>query len=97
MSAGAGSAAREVMLDTLENDVATSVAILDRLPAAERPAWIGPLQRANYGYAIGEGRAGSNELSERAQVIAAKIRAADAAPNAASATTDSANTFLPGH
>ena len=70
------SAARQVMLDTLENDVATSVAILDRLPAAERPAWIGPLQRATYGYVIGEGRAGSNQLSARAQEISAKIRAA---------------------
>ena len=29
--------ARTVMLGNLENDVATSVAILDRLPAKERP------------------------------------------------------------
>ncbi|KYO10380.1 hypothetical protein ABF67_0208320 [Enterobacter hormaechei subsp. steigerwaltii] len=31
--------ARTVMLGNLENDVATSVAILDRLPAKERPDW----------------------------------------------------------
>ncbi|MBP0598032.1 HAMP domain-containing histidine kinase [Herbaspirillum sp. LeCh32-8] len=67
-------AARAVMLDTLENDVATSVAILDRLPAAERPEWIGPLQRGTYGYVIGEGMAGVPELSPRAQQIAGKIR-----------------------
>ncbi|MFS2117779.1 two-component sensor histidine kinase, partial [Herbaspirillum frisingense] len=69
-------AARAVMLDTLENDVATSVAILDRLPAAERPQWLAPLQRDTYGYVIGEGRAGVPELSPRAQQIAARIRAA---------------------
>jgi len=69
-------AARAVMLDTLENDVATSVAILDRLPAAERPQWLAPLQRDTYGYVIGEGRAGIPELSPRAQQIAARIRAA---------------------
>lgn len=67
-------AARAVMLDTLENDVATSVAILDRLPAAERPAWIGPLQRGTYGYVLGEGMAGVPELSARAREIAGKIR-----------------------
>ncbi|WDZ95856.1 HAMP domain-containing sensor histidine kinase [Herbaspirillum sp. WKF16] len=67
-------AARAVMLDTLENDVATSVAILDRLPAAERPEWIGPLQRGTYGYVIGEGMAGVPELSPRAEAIAGKIR-----------------------
>jgi hypothetical protein len=32
--------ARTVMLGNLENDVATSVAILDRLPASERAAWL---------------------------------------------------------
>ncbi|MBR7358833.1 two-component sensor histidine kinase, partial [Klebsiella pneumoniae] len=32
--------ARTVMLGNLEYDVATSVAILDRLPASERAAWL---------------------------------------------------------
>lgn len=67
-------AARAVMLDTLETDVATSIAILDRLPAAERPAWIAPLQRATYGYVLGDGMAGVPELSARAQTIAGKLR-----------------------
>lgn len=42
------SSARSVMLNTLENDVATSVAILDRLPASERQAWLPRLARGNY-------------------------------------------------
>ncbi|MBO9536319.1 HAMP domain-containing sensor histidine kinase [Herbaspirillum sp.] len=67
-------AARAVMLDTLENDVATSVAILDRLPAAERAEWTAQLQRGTYGYVLGEGMAGVPELSPRGQEIAGKIR-----------------------
>jgi len=32
--------ALSVMLNTVERDVGTSVAILDRLPAQERPNWL---------------------------------------------------------
>ncbi|MFL6611753.1 MAG: two-component sensor histidine kinase, partial [Pseudomonas sp.] len=42
--------AKNTMLGNLETDVSTSVAILDRLPAAERPAWLPKLARRNYGY-----------------------------------------------
>lgn len=51
--------ARSVMLGNLEYDVATSVAILDRLPAAERPAWLPKLARGNYHYILGPGAPGS--------------------------------------
>ena len=37
---------RSMMLSNLEQDVATSVAILDRLPAAERAAWLPRLAAA---------------------------------------------------
>lgn len=37
---------RSMMLSNLELDVSTSVAILDRLPAAERPAWLSRLSGA---------------------------------------------------
>lgn len=50
--------ARTVMLGNLEYDVATSVAILDRLPANERAAWLPRLERGNYRYILGEGEAG---------------------------------------
>lgn len=46
------SSARSVMLGNLEYDVATSVAILDRLPAAERPQWLARLARGNYRYRL---------------------------------------------
>jgi len=50
--------AKTTMLGNLETDVSTSVAILDRLPAAERPAWLPRLARRNYGYLLDEGQPG---------------------------------------
>ncbi|AJO78259.1 ATP-binding protein [Pseudomonas sp. MRSN 12121] len=50
--------ARTAMLGNLESDVATSVAILDRLPAAERDAWLPRLQRRTYGYRLDTGEPG---------------------------------------
>lgn len=52
------SSARSVMLNTLENDVATSVAILDRLPTSERQAWLPRLARGNYQYLTTAGEPG---------------------------------------
>ena len=53
------SSARNVMLGNLEQDVATSVAILDRLPADERAEWLPQLARGNYRYLLGEGEPGN--------------------------------------
>jgi signal transduction histidine kinase len=50
--------AKSTMLGNLETDVSTSVAILDRLPAAERPSWLPRLARRNYGYLLDEGQPG---------------------------------------
>ncbi|WP_338807573.1 ATP-binding protein [Pseudomonas chlororaphis] len=50
--------AKMTMLGNLESDVSTSIAILDRLPAAERPAWLQRLQRRNYGYLLTAGEPG---------------------------------------
>ncbi len=47
--------AKSTMLGNLETDVSTSMAILDRLPAAEREAWLPRLARRNYGYLLNEG------------------------------------------
>ncbi|MFB4390609.1 MULTISPECIES: sensor histidine kinase [unclassified Pseudomonas] len=49
---------RTMMLSNLEMDVATSVAILDRLPAAERAAWLPRLERRNYRYRLDSGLQG---------------------------------------
>src|SRR5205814_3515621 len=47
-----GELSRTMMLAYLGRDVATSVAILDRVPAAERTTWLPRLARQNYGYAM---------------------------------------------
>ena len=59
--------ARTVMLGNLENDVATSVAILDRLPASERAAWLPRLERGNYRYILGPGEPGNAPTDRRSQ------------------------------
>ena len=61
--------ATAVMFNTLEHDVGTSVAILDRLPAAERPAWLHRVERDNYRYILGSGQAGNPQLSDRARTV----------------------------
>ncbi len=65
--------ARQVMLGTLETDVATSIAILDRVPASERPQWLPRLNRDNYQYILGPGSPGVPELTEQARGIAERI------------------------
>jgi signal transduction histidine kinase len=65
--------ATAVMLNTVEHDVATSVAVLDRLPAAERADWLGRLERDNYRYLLGEGKPGFPLISERSRELSARI------------------------
>lgn len=52
------SASGEMMLTYLESDVASSVALLDRLPAAERPAWLPRLSRRYYHFSLEPGMGG---------------------------------------
>ena len=66
--------AKTVMLNTLEHDVGTSVAILDRLPAAERSAWLPRLERDNYHYILGPGQAGTPLISDRSRVVTGLIQ-----------------------
>ncbi len=54
-----GLALKELMMLGIERDIASSVAILDRLPAAERAAWLGRLERRNYRFELGGGVAGA--------------------------------------
>ncbi|GGF67976.1 two-component sensor histidine kinase [Azorhizobium oxalatiphilum] len=68
--------AKATMLTSLEYDVATSIALLDRLPVAERAQWLPLLARRNYSYELGQGEAGVAELSPRATEIAETINAA---------------------
>ena len=68
--------AKAVMLGTLETDVATSIAILDRLPAEERPQWLERLNRGSYRFVLGPGDPGVPDLSARAKDIAGRIEEA---------------------
>lgn len=57
-----------LMLGYLEQDVASSVALLDRLPAAERAEWLPRLERRTYRFSLGPGEVGrvpDSKLSKR--------------------------------
>lgn len=64
---------RSMMLSNLEQDVATSVAILDRLPAAERATWLPRLERRTYRYRLDQGLAGEAMASSDPPMAAASI------------------------
>lgn len=68
--------ATAVMFRTLENDVATSIAVLDRTPATERPELLEWLSRGNYSLALGPGLAGVPNTSRHGQEIAARLASA---------------------
>ncbi|OCJ00281.1 two-component sensor histidine kinase [Rhizobium sp. AC27/96] len=65
--------AKAVMLGTLESDVATSIAVLDRLPADERAGFVDWLGRGNYSFELGPGLPGVPDTSGHGAEIAAKI------------------------
>ncbi|WP_432731123.1 ATP-binding protein [Variovorax sp. W6] len=63
-----GIAMRELMMIGIERDIASSVAILDRLPAAEREGWLARLERRNYRFMLGgsaEGKAPDTPSSQQ--------------------------------
>jgi signal transduction histidine kinase len=68
-----------MMLAYVGRDVATSVAVLDRVPPAERAAWLPRLARQNYHYALGPvtpGQPSRHPLAlPMAEVVAAEIGA----------------------
>ncbi|QRM57052.1 ATP-binding protein [Sinorhizobium sp. BG8] len=68
--------AKAVMLGTLESDLATSIAVIDRLPADERPQWLDRLSRGNYRLVLGPGLPGVPDMSGRGAEIAERIEEA---------------------
>lgn len=62
-----------MMLGYLEQDVASSVALLDHLPAAERAAWLPRLTRRTYEFSLRPGDAGHPPDSELSKRIAASF------------------------
>ncbi|MGO4504589.1 MULTISPECIES: HAMP domain-containing sensor histidine kinase [unclassified Dyella] len=65
--------ATAVMFNTLEHDVGTSVAVIDRLPAAERPRWLNRLERDNYFYILGPGEPGNHLSNQRSAYVTSMI------------------------
>ena len=47
-------ALRALMMSGVERDIATGIAVLDRLPAGERAAWLDRLERPNYRFALAD-------------------------------------------
>ncbi len=66
-------AATGLMLGYLEQDVASSVALLDHLPAGERAAWLPKLARRTYEFSLRRGDAGHPPDSALSQRIAASF------------------------
>lgn len=64
------------MLGTLEQDLAVSIAIIDRLPAEERAQWVHRLSRSNYQLVLGPGLPGVSDMSGRGAEIAQRIEEA---------------------
>jgi signal transduction histidine kinase len=68
-----GIAMRELMMIGIERDIASSVAILDRLPAAERESWLARLERRNYRFVLGGTAQGTPPDTPMSQQFAAAI------------------------
>ncbi|KQW54352.1 ATP-binding protein [Variovorax sp. Root411] len=66
-------AMRELMMIGIERDIASSVAILDRLPAAEREGWLARLERRNYRFVLGGNAQGKAPDTPSSQQFATAI------------------------
>jgi len=66
-------ATMNVMMGYIEREVASSVALLDRLPAAERPAWLPRLARRSYHFMLEPGVAGVAPDATLSARVAASI------------------------
>jgi signal transduction histidine kinase len=66
-------ATTNMMLGYLERDVASSVALLDRLPANERAAWLPRLERSTYSFLLEPGMPGHAPDTKLSSLIAASF------------------------
>jgi signal transduction histidine kinase len=62
-----------LMIDNFEREVSTAVALLDRVPAAERPEWVPRLKRRNYSFILGPGVSGTAPNAKLSEEISAAI------------------------
>lgn len=68
-----GQAMRGTMVSYLAADVASSVAMLNRLPPEERAAWLPRLQRANYRLSLGADAAGADASTTSGSPLAGPV------------------------
>lgn len=68
-----GAAARSMMAGYLARDVASSIAILERVPAAERASWLPRLERRNYRFVLGGPEPAPASASLQARQLAAAL------------------------
>ena len=66
---------RRAMVSYLASDVASSMAMLDRLPAAERAQWVDRLARRNYRFALAEPLNAPADTSQLARLVASAAAA----------------------
>lgn len=66
-------ATNNLMMGYIEREVASSVALLDRLPPAERPAWLPRLARRSYTFTLDHGVAGAAADAMLSNRVAASI------------------------
>lgn len=66
-------ATTNLMMGYIEREVASSVALLDRLPAAERPEWLPRLARRSYEFILGPGITGAPPDARLSARVAASI------------------------
>jgi signal transduction histidine kinase len=62
-----------LMINNFEREVSTAVALLDRVPAAERPEWVPRLERRNYRFLLGPGVGGTPPDAKLSEEIGAAI------------------------
>lgn len=83
-------AARAMMVGNLGKEVASAVAILERVPRAERPLWLPRLARSNYRYVLGTGTGAGTPVLETTYAQAVLASIADALGSRYSLTVTSA-------
>ena len=66
-------ASSTMMLGYLEQDIASSVALLERLPVTERQDWLPRLARSNYHFLLSPGQAGAAPDTARTRRVSASI------------------------
>ncbi|HYC43357.1 MAG TPA: HAMP domain-containing sensor histidine kinase [Noviherbaspirillum sp.] len=66
-------ATTNLMVGYIEREVASSVALLDRLPAAERPQWLPRLARRSYEFVLGPGITGAPPDARLSALVAESI------------------------